>query len=472
MLEFTKGDIFDIAVDIRVNTVNCVGAMGAGVALAFKQRYPAMFKDYKAACKAGLVRPGKMHIWKPLDGDWIINFPTKRDWKEPSRYEDIDAGLDDLKNYLISVGSVSVALPALGCGNGGLDWERVSEMIRNKLSDVSAHIFVFEPSASKRAGKSIVVNTDAEIREAEKVGFKLIEANFFGEDSSTKFAFVSGNANMISKKWIALLPSRNPGDREINALQAISKELSSTKNDLGVALIYSTKSSEDIANIFSSNGISVIFFLPFGILTRKALVKRLATENKSLISAASPFSVNEKWSMKIFAECMEIMRSNSSAVLISDPSPEWLSSKDLKKWKPKPASYIKYEAAWSVAKQALAEAGVKPIGRKIDGGAPNIEIFVSAFDYKGETSIQPSVINSSAVDADLDLIYQENNNSISRQLSISMTGMSRNSRRALLDVVSNSQIDNLQLSLSGDVTDEDLGRLIEAGFLLQINKSC
>lgn len=466
MLEFTKGDIFDIAVDIRVNTVNCVGAMGAGVALAFKQRYPAMFKDYQAACKAGLVRPGKMHIWKPLDGDWIINFPTKRDWRESSRYEDIDAGLDDLKNYLISVGSVSVALPALGCGNGGLDWARVSEMIRNKLSDVSAHIFVFEPSASKRAGQSIVVNTDVEIREAEKVGFEFLDVNFFGEDSSAKFAFVAGSANMISKRWIALLPSRDPGDREINALQAISKELSSKKNDFGVALIYSTKISEDVADIFSSNGISVTILLPFGVLTRKALVKRLATENKSFISAVSPFSVNEKWSKQVFAECMEIMRRNSSAVLISDPNPEWLSSKELKKWNPKPASYIKYDAAWSVAKQALAEAGVKPIGRKSDGGAPNIDFFVSAFDFKGETSVQPSFINASAVDAELDLIFQKNNSSLSRQLSISMTGMSRNSRRALLDVVLNSQIDNLQISLSGDVTDEDLRRLIKAGFLL------
>jgi O-acetyl-ADP-ribose deacetylase (regulator of RNase III) len=97
MLEFVKGDIFDAPADIRVNTVNCVGVMGAGVALAFKQRYPDMFKDYQRDCKAGRVVPGTMHVWKSLTGDWIINFPTKRDWREPSRYEDIDNGLDDLR---------------------------------------------------------------------------------------------------------------------------------------------------------------------------------------------------------------------------------------------------------------------------------------------------------------------------------------------------------------------------------------
>ena len=133
MLEFVQGDIFEAPADIRVNTVNCVGVMGAGVALAFKQRYPEMFRDYQRDCRNGHVRPGTMHVWKSLSGDWIINFPTKRDWREPSRYEDIDAGLDDLRGYLNWVGPVTVALPALGCGHGGLDWKRVSGMIREKL---------------------------------------------------------------------------------------------------------------------------------------------------------------------------------------------------------------------------------------------------------------------------------------------------------------------------------------------------
>ena len=81
MLHFTSGDMFAKDVQIRVNTVNCVGVMGAGVALAFKTRYPAMFRDYKKACSAGSVQPGKLSIWRTLT-EWIINFPTKRHWRE------------------------------------------------------------------------------------------------------------------------------------------------------------------------------------------------------------------------------------------------------------------------------------------------------------------------------------------------------------------------------------------------------
>ena len=118
MLKLARGDIFDADVDIRVNTVNCVGAMGAGLALAFKTRYPEMFREYKKACKDGQVQPGRMHVWRQGSGPWIVNFPTKRHWREPSRYEDIEAGLGALRRYLQEQGHVSVAMPAVGCGLG------------------------------------------------------------------------------------------------------------------------------------------------------------------------------------------------------------------------------------------------------------------------------------------------------------------------------------------------------------------
>src|SRR5437016_4645926 len=107
--------------------------MGAGIALAFKRRYPAMYKSYQRACREGQVRPGSLHVWKAPSGDWVINFPTKRHWRNPSRYDDIERGLEALRDYLRGLGDVSVALPALGCGYGGLDWERVSRMIADKL---------------------------------------------------------------------------------------------------------------------------------------------------------------------------------------------------------------------------------------------------------------------------------------------------------------------------------------------------
>ncbi len=147
MIKFTSGDMFETNADIRINTVNCVGVMGAGVALAFKNKYPEMFKDYQKDCKKDKVQPGKMHIWKNLTGDWIINFPTKTHWRKSSRYEDIETGLVALRKYLIDKGPVSVTLPALGCGHGGLDWNRVKGMIEEYLGDLDAKMQIIRKTA-------------------------------------------------------------------------------------------------------------------------------------------------------------------------------------------------------------------------------------------------------------------------------------------------------------------------------------
>jgi len=143
MVTFTSGDMFSVAADARVNTVNCVGVMGAGVALAFRQRYPAMFRDYAAACSRGEVRPGKLHVWS--DGDIeVLNMPTKRHYRNPSTYEDVEAGLVALREYLGSR-KMRVTLPAPGCGCGGLDWKRVSGLVEIHLGDIEAEILAFSP---------------------------------------------------------------------------------------------------------------------------------------------------------------------------------------------------------------------------------------------------------------------------------------------------------------------------------------
>ena len=148
-LRFTKGDMFNTPADILINTVNCVGVMGAGIALKFKQRYPRMFDEYRRKCAAGEIRPGELHIWQSLNGERIVNFPTKRDWRDNSRYEDVEAGLLALKRFLAGQGPVRVVIPALGCGNGGLDWSIVSAMISEHLQGLDCQIIVFEPSRSR-----------------------------------------------------------------------------------------------------------------------------------------------------------------------------------------------------------------------------------------------------------------------------------------------------------------------------------
>ena len=146
MLHFIKGDLFACRADIRVNPVNCVGTMGKGLALEFKKRYPKMFDYYAKLCRTGSVYPGKLIYWVDgLTGDMILNFPTKDHWRHDSRYEWIQNGLVELETFLFDRPDVSIAMPALGCGNGNLEWARVSDMIRQILGSLDNDITVIEP---------------------------------------------------------------------------------------------------------------------------------------------------------------------------------------------------------------------------------------------------------------------------------------------------------------------------------------
>ncbi|GAA4380510.1 macro domain-containing protein [Nocardioides caricicola] len=153
-LEKTSGDLLAAEVDALVNTVNCVGVMGKGIALQFKRRFPAVFKEYAAACRDGRVEVGHMHVVPTglLDGpQWVINFPTKKHWRSPSRLEYIRTGLDDLKRTLKEYGIESVAIPPLGAGNGGLDWADVEPLIVQSLGDLTdVRVVLYEPSAGRR----------------------------------------------------------------------------------------------------------------------------------------------------------------------------------------------------------------------------------------------------------------------------------------------------------------------------------
>lgn len=149
MIETGTGDLFDTKVDALVNTVNCVGVMGKGVALQFKRRYPEMYVAYKRACDRGEVRLGQMdvHETQQMTGPrLIINFPTKGHWKAKSRLNDIESGLDALLHVVDHYGVTSVALPPLGAGNGGLYWPDVRRLIEAKLGHLTIPIILFEPS--------------------------------------------------------------------------------------------------------------------------------------------------------------------------------------------------------------------------------------------------------------------------------------------------------------------------------------
>jgi O-acetyl-ADP-ribose deacetylase (regulator of RNase III) len=149
MIEIKKGNILKQEADALVNTVNCVGVMGRGVALEFKKAFPENCKLYKDACKKGEVKPGSMFVFETntlVGPKFIINFPTKRHWKEKSRIGDISSGLVDLVKVLKERQICSVAIPPLGCGLGGLDWNVVKPMIEKSLVGLpDVHVVLFEP---------------------------------------------------------------------------------------------------------------------------------------------------------------------------------------------------------------------------------------------------------------------------------------------------------------------------------------
>lgn len=152
MIEYARGNLLLAEAEALVNTVNTVGVMGKGIALQFKQAYPDNFEAYEKACKRKEVAPGRMFVFERhvLHGPrLIINFPTKRHWRHPARLSDIKSGLQDLVHVLREEKVSSVALPPLGCGNGGLDWSSVRPLIEQALSELPViRVLLFAPEGT------------------------------------------------------------------------------------------------------------------------------------------------------------------------------------------------------------------------------------------------------------------------------------------------------------------------------------
>ena len=145
-----NGNIFNSKAQTIVNTVNCVGVMGKGIALVFKLRYPSMFEVYQEYCRQKLIAVGKLWIYKgELSDPWVLNFPTKTHWKLPSEYEYIEKGLQKFVDTYKEKGVTSIAFPLLGAFNGGLDKDRVMDIMISYLSqcDIPVEIYQYDPMA-------------------------------------------------------------------------------------------------------------------------------------------------------------------------------------------------------------------------------------------------------------------------------------------------------------------------------------
>jgi O-acetyl-ADP-ribose deacetylase (regulator of RNase III)/uncharacterized protein YwgA len=151
MMEVLIGDLFGSGTQALVNTVNCVGVMGKGVALEFKKRFPSLFTDYAERCARKQVRLGEPYLYRGDAGKLVVNFPTKGHWRSPSRMADIESGLDHFVAHYADWGITSIAFPPLGCGNGGLSWSDVGPLMYRKLHQLPIEIKVYAPYGTPKS---------------------------------------------------------------------------------------------------------------------------------------------------------------------------------------------------------------------------------------------------------------------------------------------------------------------------------
>ncbi|MBQ7678681.1 MAG: macro domain-containing protein, partial [Butyrivibrio sp.] len=177
------GDLFDSKCETIVNTVNCVGVMGKGIALEFKKKYPEMFEQYQSLCKEGKVQPGIPYVYQTAKGRKILNFPTKGHWRSPSQISFISDGLDWFIEHYAEYGIKSVAFPGLGCGNGGLSWNVVGPLMYHKLRKLPIEIEIYAPYGTKQ----------------EELGIDFLSKETDSDDSD------SSRMTAINPNWYLLL---------------------------------------------------------------------------------------------------------------------------------------------------------------------------------------------------------------------------------------------------------------------------
>ncbi len=330
-LRFTSGDLFAVPADIRVNTVNCVGVMGAGLALAFKAKYPAMFRVYQKDCKAGKVQPGHMHIWRDVATDeTIINFPTKRHWRQPSRYEDIETGLVALRQYLQTQGNIRVALPALGAGHGGLEWNRVKDMICEYLNDLDADIQVFAPLDSQNMGQRTTdVAAEAALETMTRNNVQVLdhaEPDFPEGIKSlgTKRLYVKGDAARLRRPLLAFLPSEKPDESEIKTVTGYVQRV--VQRGVTLLIGYGPHIERPAIRIALAQGAELVVFVADSLahFSVRGDLKDVWDENNiTVISIAKP---TQSWSPQLAQQTRLVAFMLAQGVVLSDVDPGWLTT--------------------------------------------------------------------------------------------------------------------------------------------------
>lgn len=308
-----SSDLFKTNADILVNTVNCVGVMGAGIAKEFKKKFPAMFADYKSECNKGKLAPGKLHIWKEeLLGLVIVNFPTKRHWRMPSQIEDIELGLNALKKFLKDYPNSTVALPALGCGHGGLEYNQIKSLILKHLNGAKSEVLLLKPTAIR------LPNPEKNLHSQQPVNFyyplpELENINVFKPK----------NKDEKDVNSIALISSQFPSNCEIKAAKWIVNSLLDAKCQL--VTCFSPSLDRKLAKYFISNERQATIVHPSGINKIKPTTDLHTIWDNSLLSVISAADLeNSGKSKKAILLAKKLALAISSIAIVTDSDLDWL----------------------------------------------------------------------------------------------------------------------------------------------------
>lgn len=298
-IRFVDGDMFSIPADILVNTVNCVGVMGAGVAAEFKKRYPEMYKDYVNRCRRKELKPGCPYLWQnpSIFGDGkdelIINFPTKDNWRDPSKYEYVEDGLVRMRDLLSHADGRTVVMPAVGCGHGGLNWERIKAMIMHYLTGINAKIIVTEPKNSQQTEE--LTDKERSFMQQKNIGMYAPSDDDYPaalKGRSSAVLYYRGSIDWVNNNnTIAIINSNDAKAEERVVLGKLLDKIANEQPEAKLVLFIRSMSDMDVLKGCFERKMKVIMLIPEGIMHMKLRpdVKELWDDKLVLlISTQSP----------------------------------------------------------------------------------------------------------------------------------------------------------------------------------------
>lgn len=368
MIHYINGNMFDYNVDFRINTVNCVGVMGAGVAKQFKEKYPDMFRDYARRCRIRQLRPGIPYVWRKngemfesSSSECIINFPTKNHWRNPSEYSYIESGLKWLKMFLSNYPNGSITIPALGCGHGGLEWLKVKSMINQYLSSLPTTIYVFEPDNSSYCSFDASINEQMVEKGIMCIPPSHTDYPTMLRGKSAVNFFVKGNPAVLQRKMTGLFLSARATDREYNALISCVKQLKG--NDTTFVMPLCTKKDYALLKEIVEANCNIVAMLPHSLL--KPFESAEIDANIRVVPTyVSVMASDTAKNVAAYSRCRRAVESIANKILVSTADENVLYKQLYSLRNRSNVFYIKY---WSELPSVLHGMPAKPIGKKKDG---------------------------------------------------------------------------------------------------------